>query len=157
MSEVTASPVQLPLRGRLLGIDFGSVRIGVAVCDPDRIVASPLETYTRRSLELDAFYFQTTAHTQSAVGFVVGLAISLNDVEGPKARECRAFGEWLRTVTRLPVLYWDERFTTSLAEDSLREAGVKRDKRKGKKDRIAAQMILQAFLEAGCPVGLAAW
>ena len=152
MSGEVTSPEQFPPRGRLLGIDFGIVRIGVSICDPDRIVASPLETYPRRSVELDALYFQTLTKGQLAVGFVVGLAVSLNDTEGPKARECRAFGEWLRTVTQTPVVYWDERFTTALAEDSLIAAGVKRDKRKGKKDRIAAQMILQAFLDAGCPV-----
>lgn len=153
MIEVAAEPRGLPPRGRLLGIDFGAVRLGISICDPDRILASPLETYTRRSADLDAIYLQTLITNQKAVGLVVGLAISLDGTEGPKARECRAFGEWLRGVTGLPALYWDERFTTSLAEDSLREAGVKRDKRKGKKDRIAAQFILQAFLDAGCPAG----
>jgi putative Holliday junction resolvase len=136
-------------RGRLVGVDFGAVRIGLAVCDPDRIVSSPLETYTRGTEEQDAEFFRRLAATAPAVGWVVGLAISLDGTEGPKAKECRAFGGWLAGVTGLPVAFQDERFTTAAAEDFLRDTGVRPGKRKGRRDRVAAQLILQAFLDAG--------
>jgi putative holliday junction resolvase len=140
-----------PPRGRLVGVDFGAVRIGLAVCDPDRIVSSPLETYTRGTTDQDAEFFRRLATTTPAVGWVVGLAISLNGTEGPKAKECRGFGDWLAGVTGLPVAFHDERFTTAIAEDYLRDAGVKHHKRKGRRDRVAAQLILQAFLDSGGP------
>lgn len=144
-------PPAIPPRGRLIGVDVGTVRVGLAVCDPDRILASPLETYTRRSAAEDADYFRKMAKTEAAVGFVVGLPIMLDGTEQTKARECRRYGAWLGEVTGLPVAFWDERFTSSLAEDALREAKVHHAKRRGKRDRIAAQLILQAFLDAGCP------
>lgn len=138
----------VPATGRLLGIDPGTVRIGLAVCDPDRIIASPHDTYVRRTPEADAEFFRLLVQSEQIVGFVVGLPISLNDTEGPKAKESRAFAAWLTQETGLPVAFADERFTTSYAEDALIDAGVRRDKRKGKRDRIAAQIILQAFLDS---------
>lgn len=139
---------ELPATGRLIGIDPGTVRIGLAVCDPDRIVASPLETYTRQSVQADAGFFIALVKAESAVGFVLGLPISLNDTEGPKARESREFAAWLGSVTGLPIAFVDERFTTAAAEDYLRAARVPPNKRKGMRDRIAAQMILQTYLDA---------
>jgi putative Holliday junction resolvase len=139
--------VSLPTSGRLLGIDFGAVRVGIAVCDPDRIVASALETYTRVSDAADATFISALAAREKAVGFVVGLPISLNGTEGPKAKEARAFGSWLAAATGLPVEFFDERFTTAAAEDTLREAKVRADKRTGKRDRLAAQNILPSYLD----------
>jgi putative pre-16S rRNA nuclease len=146
--------VNIPPEGRLLGVDFGAVRVGLAVCDPDRIVASALETYTRKSDAADAAYFSALAAREKAVGFVVGLPISLSGVEGPKAKEAREFGAWLSAATGLPVEFFDERFTTAAAEDTLRDAKVRADKRIGKRDRLAAQIILQSYLDAGCPPSL---
>lgn len=137
----------MPAKGILLGIDPGTVRIGLAICDPDRILASPHDTYTRVSPTADAEFFRKVAKAERAVGFVVGLPISLNGTEGPKAKESRTFAEWLTQETGLPVAFADERFTSSYAEDALIAAGVRREKRVGKRDRIAAQMILQAYLE----------
>ncbi|HEY2784965.1 MAG TPA: Holliday junction resolvase RuvX [Fimbriiglobus sp.] len=144
----------LPTQGRLLGVDFGTVRIGLAVCDPDRIVASALDTHVRKSEADDTAYFQSLVRAERLVGFVVGLPISLNGTEGPKAKEAREFGTWLSTATGLPVVFSDERFTTAAADDALRQAKVRADKRTGKRDRIAAQIILQSFLDAGCPATL---
>ncbi len=134
--------------GRLLGIDTGTVRVGLAVSDPDRILASPLDTYTRQNPDADAEYFQRIVKTEQIVGLVVGLPISLNDTEGPKAKEARDYAEWLTQITGLPVAFADERFTSSIAEDALIAGGVKRDKRKGKRDRIAAVLILQGYLDS---------
>ena len=151
MTEAAEPAIPFPPRGRLIGVDYGTVRVGFAVCDADRHVSSPMETYTRRTLDLDADYFRKLANRETAIGWVVGLAISLNGTEGPKARECRAFGAFLATATGLPVTFHDERFTTAVAEDYLLEAGLTHKKRRGKRDRVAAQLILQAFLDAGCP------
>lgn len=140
--------MSLPAKGRLLGVDFGTVRVGLAVSDPDRILASPLDTYTRQNPDADAAYFQRVVKAEQIVGMVIGLPISLNDTEGPKAKEARAFAERLAEVTSLPVAFVDERFTSSIAEDALIAGGVKRDKRKGKRDRIAAVLILQGYLDS---------
>jgi putative Holliday junction resolvase len=147
-SELRIPNSELPARGRLLGVDFGTVRVGLAVCDPDRIVASALETYTRTTDKADAAYFVALATREKAVGFVVGLPISLNGTEGLKAIEAREFGAWLSTATGQPVEFFDERFTTAAAEDTLREAKVRADKRTGKRDRLAAQIILQSYLDS---------
>ena len=147
-SELRIPKSELPVHGRLLGVDFGTVRVGLAVCDPDRIVASALETYTRTSDEVDGPFFLALAAREKAVGFVVGLPISLNGTEGLKAIEAREFGAWLSTATGQPVEFFDERFTTAAAEDTLREAKVRADKRTGKRDRLAAQIILQSFLDS---------
>ena len=139
------------MTGRLLGVDYGSVRVGLAVTDPDRIIASPLATYTRRDPEADASYFRDLVQGESVVSLVVGLPVHLNGREGQKAQEARAFGQWLKEVTELPVIFYDERFTTVQAESALWEAGLTHKRRKDRRDRVAAQMLLQAYLAAGCP------
>jgi putative Holliday junction resolvase len=138
-------------KGVLLGVDFGAVRVGLAVSDPDRIIASPLETVTRRSDEQDAAHYRRVATECRAVGFIVGLPLHADGRESAKSLEARAFGAWLSGVTGLPVVFWDERFTTSLAEDALLEARLTHRKRKDRRDRVAAQMILQNYIDAGCP------
>jgi putative Holliday junction resolvase len=135
-------------KGRLLGIDFGTVRIGLAVSDPDRIVASPLATYTRKSESQDAAYFAKIVAETQAVALVLGLPIHSDGSESDKSREARAFGEWLMHVTNLQVVFWDERFTTVRAEEALMEAKLNPRQRKERRDRVAAQMILQAYLDA---------
>ena len=138
----------IPPTGRLIGVDFGTVRIGLAVCDPERRIASPLDTWTRRGSVADAAAFRRLAQAEQAVGWVVGLAIHMNGEEGAKARECRAFGNWLTQQTGLPVAYQDERCTTAAAESYLLDVGMTNKRRKARRDRIAAQLILQSYLEA---------
>ena len=139
-----------PPRGRLIGVDFGTVRVGLAVCDADRRIASPLDTYARRSADQDAAFFQKLTAAESAVGWVVGLPLmTQTGDEGTKAKECRTFGTWLSQLTGLPVAYQDERYTSSAAEDALWGAGLTHKKRRERRDRVAAQLILQAFLDAG--------
>jgi len=87
------------------------------------------------------------------VGLVVGLPLHSSGEESDKSREARAFARWLADLTKLPVVMWDERFTTSLAQDAMIGAKLNRQKRKERVDRVAAQMILQVFLDAGCPAG----
>lgn len=137
--------------GRLIGVDYGTVRVGLAVCDPERRIASPADTYTRRGTAADAAYFQKLAREERAVGWVVGLAMHMNGDEGTKAKECRAFGAWLTAETGLPAVFVDERCTSAAAESFLLDAGLTKKKRKERLDRVAAQLILQTFLDAGCP------
>jgi putative holliday junction resolvase len=138
-------------RTRLLGVDYGTVRVGLAVSDADRIIASPLEIRERQGGDRDAAYFRQLIEREQIGGLVVGLPIHTTGREGTKAAEARAFGEWLRTATGFPVIYADERFTTAFAESALWQAGLSHKKRKSRRDAVAAQMMLQAFLEAGCP------
>jgi putative Holliday junction resolvase len=135
----------------LLGVDYGSVRIGLAVSDPERRLASPLVVYERRSREQDAVYFRSLVSDEEVAAFVVGLPIHLDGREGQKAAEARAFGAWLAETTGLPVTFWDERFSTVEAESALWQAGLTHKKRKARRDRVAAQVLLQAYLDAGCP------
>jgi putative Holliday junction resolvase len=137
---------------RLLGVDFGSVRIGLAVSDPDRKLAFPLEVRQRRGPEADAAFFRALAAREEVGGLVVGLPVHLDGREGTKAQEARAFGAWLAGQTGLPVVFCDERFTTVLAESALWEAGLTHKGRKERRDKVAAQMMLQAYLDAGCPI-----
>jgi putative Holliday junction resolvase len=136
---------------RLLGVDYGSVRVGLAVSDPDRILASPLTTYTRRDTDADARYFRDLVVAERVGGLVVGLPVHTDGREGVKAAEARAYGAWLKEVTGLPVVFYDERFTTVQAESALWNAGLTHKRRKERRDRVAAQMLLQAYLDAGCP------
>ncbi len=135
--------------GRLLGVDFGTVRVGLAVSDPDRLIASPFETYDRKDAKADAAYFQRVVASEKIVGLVVGLPLHTGGEEGIKAREAREYGAWLAEATGLPVVFWDERCTTAAAEDALWDAGLSHKKRKDRRDRVAAQLILQGYLENG--------
>lgn len=137
--------------GRLLGVDYGSVRIGLAISDAERRIASPLSTYTRHGRERDARFFAELVRQEKIVQLIVGLPVQFSGQEGQKAREAREFGRWLAKVTTLPVLFWDERFTTVEAEGYLLAAGMTNKRRKERRDRVAAQILLQAFLDAGCP------
>ena len=137
--------------GRLLGVDYGDVRVGLSVSDPDRKIAFPLATYTRQGRERDAAYFRALVKAEAIAGLVVGLPVHLSGQEGQKAAEARAFGAWLAQTTGLPARFWDERFTTVEAESALWEAGLTHKQRKARRDKVAAQMLLQAYLDAGCP------
>jgi putative Holliday junction resolvase len=137
--------------GRLLGVDYGHVRVGLSVSDADRVIASPLATYSRRDAEQDAAWFRARAAEHQIVEIVVGLPVHLDGREGAKAAEARAFGRWLNDVTGLPVVFWDERFTTVEAEGFLTAAGLTNKRRKERRDRVAAQILLQSYLDAGCP------
>ncbi|MCE9534388.1 MAG: Holliday junction resolvase RuvX [Planctomycetes bacterium] len=138
-------------RGRLLGIDYGTVRVGLAISDPDRIIASPLTTYTRQGAEVDAEFLRKLIADERVESLVLGLPVHTNGREGIKAAESRQFGVWLKEVTGLPLIFVDERFTTADAENALWNAGLSHRKRKERRDRVAAQIFLQAYLDAKCP------
>jgi putative Holliday junction resolvase len=139
------------VRTRLLGIDFGTVRIGLSVSDAEHRIASPLGQYRRAGREKDAKYFRQLVDREEIASFVMGLPVHLSGQEGAKAKETRAFAAWLTAETGLAAAFWDERFTTVEAENSLLSAGLTSKKRKARRDQVAAQILLQAYLDAGCP------
>src|SRR4029079_7404342 len=99
--SMTEAPL-FPEQGRLAGMDFGTVRIGIAVCDPDRILASPLATYSRQNAIADGEYFRDLVASERVAGFVVGLPVHMSGDESEKSRQARQFGQWLGEVTTLP-------------------------------------------------------
>jgi putative Holliday junction resolvase len=139
--------------GRVAGIDYGTVRIGIAISDPMRKIASPMENYTRRNPELDAQRFKRLAEEEKIVLFVVGLPVFLDGRESPKSAEARQFGQWLIEVTGVPVVYFDERFTSVEAENLLIDADMTKKRRKKRLDMLAAQIMLSAFLESNAEDG----
>lgn len=132
---------------RLVGIDYGSVRIGIALADTEVRIASPYENYTRRSPTLDAEYFCRLAREARVTRFIVGLPIHLDGRESPKSTEARRFGKWLGETTKLPVEFFDERFTTTEAHSLLATTGLSQKQRKARLDKLAAQIMLSAYLE----------
>ncbi len=144
----SATSNALPASGRLAGIDYGTVRIGIAVTDPERILASPYETYHRRGEAKDAEYFRQLVTQERLVGFVVGLPVHASGDESQKSHEARRFGAWLHNTTDLPLVFYDERYTSSLAEAQLQEAGLTKKARQARIDKLAAQLILIAYLES---------
>ncbi len=139
---------EFPAEGRLAGVDFGTVRIGIAVSDPARTLASPYENYTRRGPANDARYFQRLVAEEKIAGFVIGLPVHTTGHESQKSHEARQFGQWLTEVTQRPVCYYDERFTSREATYLLEEAQLTKKKRKQRLDMLAAQLLLSAFLES---------
>ncbi|HEV3417117.1 MAG TPA: Holliday junction resolvase RuvX [Pirellulales bacterium] len=135
--------------GRLAGIDYGTARIGIAVTDPEQRLASPLENYTRRGEAADAAYFKRLATEERIARFVVGLPIHLDGRESQKSAEARQFGAWLERATGIPVVFFDERFTSAEAEHHLTAAKLTKKKRKARLDKLAAQIMLSAYLESG--------
>ena len=134
--------------GRIAGIDFGTVRIGIALSDPRRTIASPHENYTRRSRQQDAAHFRQLVAEEEVTLLVVGLPVHLDGGESHKSLEARQFGKWLAEVTGVPVELFDERFTTTEAEGYLLSSGMTKKRRKKRMDMVAAQIMLAAYLES---------
>ena len=137
-----------PAAGRLAGIDYGTVRIGIAISDPDRRLASPWENYTRRDEASDSRYFRRLVHEENVVGFIIGLPIHGSGRESRKSEEARRFGVWLHNVTGCPIRFYDERYTTREANSLLGEAGLTRKQQKRRRDMLAAQLVLAGYLES---------
>jgi putative holliday junction resolvase len=137
-----------PKTGRLACIDYGTVRIGIAICDPDRILASPHAIRDGTDWRNDDAYYVRLAKEERIAGWVVGLPIHIDGNESDKSQAARMFGAWLNRTTSLPVRMFDERFTTVDANARLRTSGWTRDKKKKRIDAIAATVLLEAFLEA---------
>lgn len=133
---------------RVLALDFGSVRIGVAVSDGLLITAQGLETIRRRDLTADMAAISAIVKEYGAAEVVVGLPISMDGTHSAKTKETLDFVEKLKSSITVPVTTYDERLTTAQAERTLLEANMSRSKRKGLRDKLAAQLILQAYLDS---------
>jgi putative holliday junction resolvase len=139
---------------RALGIDLGSRRIGIAVTDSDGTIASPVEVVQRSGdVAADHRRILVIADEWQVGCLVVGLPLTLEGVVGPAAEGVLAEVATLRSATALPVHTFDERLTTVIANRHLREMGV--DSREARKvvDKLAAAVLLQAWLESGSPGG----
>ena len=139
--------VHLPARGALIGLDLGTKTIGVAVSDPNRRIATAVETIARTAFTADATRLLALAAERMAVGIVLGLPINMDGSEGPRAQSTRAFARNLARLTQLPIGLWDERLSTAAVERQLIAADVSRAKRAAVIDQHAAMFILQGALD----------
>jgi putative Holliday junction resolvase len=137
----------LPARGSLIGLDLGEKTIGVASCDPDRKLATGVETVMRTKFTADAHRLLALAAERNAAGFVLGLPINMDGSEGPRAQATRAFARNLAKLTELPIALWDERLSTAAVERQLIAADVSRARRAAVIDQHAAAYILQGALD----------
>ena len=135
---------------RIMGLDFGSKTVGVAISDPLLITAQGIEIIRRKE---ENKLRQTLARIEELIleygvtEIVVGLPKHMNDSEGDRVALTREFAEKLERRTALPVAFWDERLTTVSADKAMMEAGIRREHRKEHVDRIAATLILQGYME----------
>jgi len=136
-----------PERGALVGLDLGTKTIGVAVSDPDRRLATGVETIQRKAFKADAARLLAIAAERSAVGFVLGLPINMDGSEGPRAQSTRAFARNLAQLTALAIAFWDERLSTAAVERELIAQDVSRARRAEVIDQHAAIFILQGALD----------
>ena len=136
-----------PARGALVGLDLGTKTIGVAVSDPDRRLATGVETIQRKAFKADAARLLAIAGERNAVGFVLGLPINMDGSEGPRAQSTRAFARNFSNLTGLAIALWDERLSTSAVERQLIAHDVSRARRAEVIDQHAAIFILQGALD----------
>lgn len=133
--------------GAIMGLDFGSKTIGVAVTDTMRSVATPLSTLKRKKFTTDAKAIEAIVRDRSIVGIILGLPLNMDGTEGPRVQSTRAFARNLSPLLPLPISFWDERLSTVAAERALLEADTSRKRRAEVIDHVAASFILQGALD----------
>lgn len=133
---------------RILGLDYGSKRIGVAVCDELEITAQGQATINRKNQKHDLEEIAKVIRTYAVEKIVIGYPIKLDGSEGIQCEKISKFAKLLEAKLCLPVIKWDETLTTKEAEDILIQAHVRREKRKRVVDKIAATLILQGYLDS---------
>jgi putative Holliday junction resolvase len=136
-----------PGRGALIGLDLGTKTIGVAASDPDRRLATGVETIQRKAFKTDAARLLAIAAERHAVGFVLGLPINMDASEGPRAQSTRAFARNFAKLTDLAIALWDERLSTVAVERELIGMDMSRARRAQVIDEHAAIFILQGALD----------
>lgn len=142
----------MSLSGRVLALDVGDVRIGVAVSDPTRTIAQPVEVYRRVGYGPDSRYVLALGERFETRSVLLGLPLHMDGTQGAQAEKALAFGRVLAQAG-LDVVYWDERLTTVTAERVLIDGGVRREDRRLHVDKLAATVILEQWLAAGQPTG----
>lgn len=143
------SPLEtVPTKGALLGLDFGTRRWGISVCNSEQTLAVPVETWNASTPERNLKHLKELIDDYRIVGIVIGLPVQMSGDEGDQAQLVKTFGKWVATQTKKPVAYWDERHSSNEAEVLLWQQGISPTQAKEKLDRLAAQIILQSFLDA---------
>ncbi|RVT93809.1 Holliday junction resolvase RuvX [Sphingomonas crocodyli] len=137
----------LPDRGRLAGLDVGTKTIGVALCDAGWTIASPAETIARTKFSVDAAKLRAIVAAQSVKGIVVGLPLNLDGTDSPRTQSVRQFARNIDALG-VPILLWDERWSTAAVTRTLLEADASRARRAELVDKLAAAYILQGAIDA---------
>lgn len=132
---------------KIVALDIGTVRIGIATSDIMEIIASAYEVYRRKSMEIDTKYIANLVKNLNAGLIVIGLPLKMDGSEGQSVQMAKSFGDELAKLVDVEVVYQDERLSTVSAERILIESGMRREKRKDKIDSIAATIILQTYLD----------
>ena len=132
---------------RILGLDYGSKRIGVAVCDELGMTAQGLATIARKNRRQDLEEIARFIRTYNVEKIVIGYPLRLDGTEGIQCEKITKFASLLESAFSLPVIKWDETLSTKEAEEILIRANMRRDKRKNIVDRVAASLILQGYLD----------
>ena len=131
---------------RIMALDVGRRRIGIAISDILGIIATPYGTYERKGFKTDIAYLKGLIEEKDVVKVICGLPISVSGLETEQSTFTRDFAENLQNEITVPLEFIDERYTTQTATEALIEFDVKRDKRKGLVDKVAASLILQNYL-----------
>ena len=132
---------------KILSLDIGTVRIGIATSDIMEIIASAYEVYRRKNLKQDVMHVAEIVNNLSVGEIVIGLPLKMDGSEGQSVEMARLFGDELSKLVNVPIHYQDERLSTVSAERILIESGMRREKRKDKIDAVAATIILQTYLD----------
>jgi putative Holliday junction resolvase len=135
-------------RGALLALDLGDKTIGVASCDRDRMVATPVETIRRTKFTRDADRIAELAAERKSIGLILGLPLNMDGTEGPRVQSTRAFARNLARTLALPIAFWDERMSTAAMERDMIAIDMSRAKRRENIDANAATFILQGAIDA---------
>jgi putative Holliday junction resolvase len=146
-TDIQAFAEALPVGGRLAGLDVGTKTIGIAICDAMWTIASPAETIRRVKFSVDRALLRDLIANQQIKGLVIGLPLNLDGSDSPRTQSVRAFARNLAPLA-LPILLWDERWSTVAVERAMIEADMSRAKRAEKVDAHAAAHILQGAIDA---------
>ena len=140
----------LPEGGRLLGLDVGTKTIGTALCDAGWTIATAAELIGRSKFTRDLEALQALAKAQTVAGLVIGLPLNLDGTDSPRTQSTRAFARNVETPLGLPILLWDERWSTQAVTRTLIDADASRARRAELVDKMAAAYILQGAIDALC-------
>jgi len=132
---------------RVLGIDFGDKRIGLAVSDKLQLTAQGLGQYQVKNKKEDRIFFQDLVSKYDIEEIVIGFPLRMDGTEGTRAEKTKEFARWLEKILNLPITFWDERLTTQQASRILNQQKIKKKSRKDLKDQISAVIILASYME----------
>ncbi len=145
--ELKNADSEFPRRGRLLGIDYGTKRVGVAVSDHYQKIASPLHNYQRQTRRADEHFYRSAVAEYEISGLVVGLPIHISGDESEKSAEARKYAAWLGKITKLPIAFQDERYSSAQADAAMMQANLNSEQRHARIDMVAAQILLQEYMD----------